>query len=382
MPISWRESPTISLPIYLSSPEASWLAKRKRSLTAGSPSARGTPHGLGVNYMVQGSIRAAADQIGANVQLIDVETGGHLWARRFDIEREHGQDTRNEIIGRLVCALSMKLTEDVNRRIETLPLEEWTPYDLVMRGRALICRPLSQSNRRAALFCFEEALDAEPESVDARLGVAYVLVANVADGWSDAIGADKDRAERLLYDVIRVDADLPLAHCLMGILRRLQNRLIDSQIELGIAIDLKPNYGDAIGQLGLTLAFLGQPEAAMPHIDRSLRLARHGPGMPAGYNALGLCHLLLDHVDEAIVCLRTALASNRGLFYTHLFLASALGLKGELAEAEAALREATELQPEIGSSSVQQWGNNNPAFAALFDKTIYAGLLRAGLWDK
>jgi tetratricopeptide (TPR) repeat protein len=84
-------------------------------------------------------------------------------------------------------------------------------------------------------------------------------------------------------------------------LRRVQGRLTDARIELEMAVALAPNNVQAIGQLGITLTFLGQPEIAIPLIQRCLRLAPHDRNTPALEAILGLCKILLGDVDEAIV---------------------------------------------------------------------------------
>jgi adenylate cyclase len=96
---------------------------------------------------------------------------------------------------------------------------------------------------------------------------------------------------------------------------------------------------------------------------------------------LGLSHLLLGHVDEGIDFLRKARGGNPRFHYIHFGLAAALGLKGDLDEARAALAEGIKLRPEL--NSLAAWRANrpwetNPQFTALAEKTVYAGLRRAG----
>ena len=162
--------------------------------------------------------------------------------------------------------------------------------DLVMRGRALASRPFSEANRSAAMSCFEQALLIEPASIGARVGIAAVLVSNILDGWSHSSEPDKVRAEELLLEVLRDDAEVPGGRLYLGSLRRLQGRLIDARIELEIAIALAPNNPVAYNQLGAALVFLGQPEAAIPHIEKSLRLGPHDRCTPLNYYYMGLCH--------------------------------------------------------------------------------------------
>jgi class 3 adenylate cyclase/TolB-like protein/Flp pilus assembly protein TadD len=349
-----------------------------------SASARDLARELGVAYVIQGSIRGTAGRIGVSVQLIDTESGAHLWAERLYVDLGGVADVRDEIVGRLVHGLSLRLIEDVNRRIEVVPPQDWTPYDLAIRGRGFNNRPPSKSNRQEAIRCFEQALDGDPASVDAKIGIAFVLIANVADGWSQSAEQDLARAERLLLDVLHDDGNVLYAHTWMGLLRRLQGRLDESQIEFETALEMAPNHAATLGQLGVTLCLLGQPEAAIPLIERSIRLAPHHPVAPLSYGFLGTCYLLLNNIEDAIICLKKSRAGNPRLYFSHLNLAAGFGLKGELREAAAALQQAIEIRPEIDSlSALRAWPSfTNPKFMALFEKTICAGLRQAGLPDE
>jgi Flp pilus assembly protein TadD len=159
----------------------------------------------------------------------------------------------------------------------------------------------------------------------------------------------------------------------MGSLRRLQGRLLDARIELEIAIALAPTSPVAYNQLGAALVFLGEPEAAIPTIEKALRLAPHDRSTPVNHSYLGLCNMMLGHTEEAIAFLRKGRAGNPRLYYIHMLLAAALGLKGELNEAATALRQAIEIQPEIGSFSGIRARYENRAtlrFHALCDNTV------------
>jgi adenylate cyclase len=335
---------------------------------------------LGVCYVLQGSMRKIGVQITVNMQLISTESGAHVWAERFQIDSGDLVGVHDEIAGRLVRIFTVKLIEDVNRRIERIDPQNWTPDDLVMRGRSLLIRPISAANRSRAVGYFERALDADPDSIGARMGVAGVLISNLLNGWTEAPEHDSARAERLLTGILHDDADNAEAHSYMGSLRRIQGRLVDSRIELEIAIGLAPNNVRAISQLGITLAFLGQPQSAISHLERSLRLAPHDLNTPVNQAIQGLCRILLGDIDGAVDCLRMARAGNPQLYYIHLLLASALALRDELDEDNDALRQAIEIRPEIGSQA-----GLNAVLRKIgwrhFDllQNTNAGLIRAGL---
>jgi TolB-like protein len=137
---------------------------------------------LGVRYVLEGSVRRAGEWVRMNVQLTDAESGAHLWADRFDTDHADLVAAQDEITGRLARTLDVELVRDVGRRIANEKTADPDARDLVMRGRALRFRPASAANREQALRVFERALEIDPRSSDAKIGIASTLVTNLADG--------------------------------------------------------------------------------------------------------------------------------------------------------------------------------------------------------
>ncbi len=141
-------------------------------------------HELGILYVLEGSVRRTGDQVRVNAQLIDAESGAHLWADRFDTNRANLVEAQSEITGRLAWTLNLELFSDASRRIEHENAVNPDARDLVMRGWAWWYRPASVAAGQEALWAFERALEIDPRSIDARIGVARALVGNLANGWS------------------------------------------------------------------------------------------------------------------------------------------------------------------------------------------------------
>ena len=117
---------------------------------------------LGVRYVIEGSVRRAGDRVQVNVQLIDAETGAHLWADRFDTDRRDLAEAQGQITGRLARSLNVELVREVDRRIEQEREVSPDARDLVMRGWAQWYRPRSMGNSREARNTFEQALRLDP----------------------------------------------------------------------------------------------------------------------------------------------------------------------------------------------------------------------------
>ena len=335
---------------------------------------------LGVRYALEGSVRRLGDQVQVNVELIDAQTGAQVWADRFDTDRRNLADAQTEITGRLARTLNLELVQAVGRQIEN----ERNPdaQDLIMRGWALYQRTQAATSRETAKQEFEQALKIDPDSYEAKLGIAAVLVVDLANGTSDHPESDEAMAEKLLSELLSRNPNRAQLHDTTALLRRYQNRLPESRIEWERAIQLDPNDAIAYGQLGVTLIYLGDPAAAIPLEEKRIHLNPDDPNIALAYWSLGLAHLLQGQLPEAVDWLTKARAANPRIYYIDLDLAAALALKGDLAGAKAALGASLKLKPEINSMVRQRarWAyTNNPAYRALAEKTIDAGLRLAGM---
>jgi Tfp pilus assembly protein PilF len=307
-----------------------------------------------------------------------------MWADRFETDRRNLAEAQSEIPGRLARTLNVQIIEAANHRIERERAVDPDARDFAMRGWASFNRPFSPATLQDAHRAFERALEIDPRSVDARIGIATTLINIVLPGWSNSVEQDKARAEQLLLEALDRDANRADAHEVMGLIRRLQNRLAESRIEWETAIALDRNDATAFRNLGLTLMYFGQPEAAISQIERGIRLSPYDHLIPVAYSGLGLCHLLLGQVGDGLEYLRKAQALNPRLYFIHFNVAAALGLKGDLEQARAALA-GIKLRPELNSLAAwrahRPW-ETNPQYTALADKTLYLGLRQAGLPDE
>jgi adenylate cyclase len=340
---------------------------------------------LGVRYVLEGSVRRTGDRVRVNVQLIDAETNAHLWADRFETDNADVAEAQDAITGRLAQTLNLELVEAVGRRIEQERVVDPDSRDLVMRGWAWYYRPMSVGTVHEAQRAFERALEVDPRSIDARIGTASVLIRKLAEGWSTSRRADELLAEKLLLEALERDTNRPSAHYAFGMLRRVQNRLDEARMEFETTIALDRNHARAYFRLGQTLNFLGQMEAGISYIEKSIRLNPRDPNIARPYAILGIGHFLLGRVDQGIDLLRQARVANPRFWWLHLMLAGALGFKGDVDGARSAVAEAMRLKPDVSSlaqfHAQMPWGTN-PRYMRLAEPTLYTGLRRAGFPDE
>ncbi len=336
---------------------------------------------LGVRYVLEGSVRRSGHRVRMNVQLIDAETGGNLWVERFDADRRNLVEAADEITGCLARTLNLELVQDAGRRIEQEMATDPDAHDLMMRGWALFYRPRSAATLHDAQQVFERALALDPPSIGARIGLATVLAAAIIEGWSSSPLDDQARVEDLLGEVFARRANDAMAHLAMAVLRRSQSRLTEARIDAERAVALDRNNSAALYELGLAYMYLGEPGAGIPHLEKAIRLSPRDPLVSAMQYGLGRCHLFLGHLDHAIELFNRVRSGGPRFWDVYMWLAGALGLKGDLDGARAELAEARRLKPEIDSLArwrVHQPWADVPQYQALREQTLNFGLRRAG----
>src|SRR5207237_10034027 len=183
---------------------------------------------LGVRYVLEGSIRRSGSQARVNVQLVDAETGAHLWAERLDHDMGDLFGLQNEITGRIARALQVELAIADGGRLTEHP----DALDYILRGRGTLWRkPISRENNAEALGLFERALALDPRAVEAQIGVAHALVNGVISFLTDAPDVDIRRADELIGAALAVSPNSAWAHYVKGQVLRAQLQYEDAAIE-------------------------------------------------------------------------------------------------------------------------------------------------------
>jgi TolB-like protein/Tfp pilus assembly protein PilF len=333
---------------------------------------------LGVRYVLEGSVHGTNAQSYINVRLLDAENGTHLWSGRFESDLNANTQALSDRVFRM---LGLALLEDVGRRIEREKSTHLSIPDLLMRARALLSRPWSPEILRKAQNDYELVIEKDSDSIDAKIGIASALLTRISAGWRNPDPETLLRAEKLLLDAIDRDGNRASTHTTMGLLRRLQDRLPESLIELEVAKDLDAKNINATILYGKTLLHQAQPEAAIIHIEKGIQRFPFGVEVSGAQLALALCHFFIGDVDKTVDLSLRSLARNRWFYFSHLTLAAALVFKGNLDQAKLSLVEATKLRPDLNSLSAVRAlvPYRNPEYVDLIIEKHLHALQIAGL---
>ena len=332
---------------------------------------------LSVHYVLEGSVQHGGSRIRVNVQLIDAETGNHLWAERFDKPLGDLFEMQDEIVARLANQLGTELVAAEARRAQGAPNPD--SVDLYFQGLASFNQGITLENMAQARGFFERALALDPNNLDALLGVGRVDANMGASFLSDDRAARLTAAEATIGRVLSRRPDDPLAHeTLGGVLH--QTRRPDQAIaELERALVLDPNLAAAHGGIRLAKIFIGRARETEAHVNEALRLSPRDSFAWQWLQSAGGAKLALGADEEAVARLRRSIELNRNSPFVHFFLAAALANLGKLDEAQAETRFALALDPSFTIQRFRAGQENDNATFLAGKARIFEGMSKAGV---
>ncbi len=298
---------------------------------------------LGVRYLLEGSVQRDAGRMRVNVQLIDAESGMHLWAERFDKPLADLFEMQDEIVARLANQLGTELTSAEAHRAERASNPD--SMDLFFQGLASLNKGINLENMVQARGYFERAVTVDPDNLDALLGVARVDYSVGAAYLSDDRDARLAAAEAEMAKVLSLRPNNALAHEIMGGILIETKRVGQGIAEFERALALDPNLAAAHGAIGLAKIFVGRPEETGAHESEALRLSPRDSFAWLWLHFAGAAKMNLGAEEEAVALFRRSIENNRTNPLTHFFLAATLANLGKVEEARAEAKAGLALDP-------------------------------------
>ena len=226
---------------------------------------------LNVRYALEGSVQRGGERMRVNVQLIDAETGNHLWAERFDKPLADLFDMQDEIVARLANALNTQLVAAEARRAEQAPTPDST--DLYFQGMTWLNKGLTPHNVAQARTFFDRALAADPDNVDALIGSGRAEALEAANSFVTDPTAAFAAAEAKLTKALSSVPDHAHGHMWLGLVETFTKRTARGIAECEHALELDRNLASAHGVIGFGKVLIGRAEETEAHIAEALRLS-------------------------------------------------------------------------------------------------------------
>jgi tetratricopeptide (TPR) repeat protein len=314
-----------------------------------------------------------------NAQLIDAESGNHLWAERFDKPVADLFEMQDEIVSRLANTLNTQLVTAEARRAERAPSSD--SMDFYFQGMAWLNKGFNPSDLARAQTYFERALAIDPDNVDALAWNAFADIALVVSGSADYERTARfAAAEAATAKALFLAPDHAGAHWVIGFAFGFTNRIELAIAECERALALDRNFARAHAIIGMHKLHLDRGEETEAHVLEALRLS---PRDAMVFGWLGIAGYATDYLgryEEAVAWQRRSIDANPNYPTSHFHLAIALAHLGRLEEAQAAARVGLALDSHFTISSFLAANRFSDSLAHLAWRERQAdGLRKAGV---
>jgi TolB-like protein len=300
---------------------------------------------LGVRYVLEGSVRKSGDRVRITAQLIDATTGSHLWADRFDGALEDIFDLQDRVTEAVVGAIEPKLERSEIERAKRKPTDSLDAYDYYLRGIANYY-PATREDSDEMLRLLKCATDLDPSFAAAYGLAAWCLARRKGFGWITEQERETAETARLARRAAELGSDdaLSLAWAAFA-LALVCGELEEATGFIDRALGLNSNLAIGWGSSGWLRVWRGEPEVAIEHLARAMRLSPLGPMTGEAQSATAHAHFFAGRYDEACRwASKTALENPRVPGGVRI-LAASNALAGQVKEARAAVRRLLQTDP-------------------------------------
>jgi len=302
---------------------------------------------LGVRYVLEGSVQNTGERMRFNAQLVDAESGAHLWADRFDKPRADLLDMQDEVTARLTRGIHIELIAAESRRAVREHPDHFDSVDHTLHGWAAWNQHLSLEAARKARDFFDAALRLDEHNVGALLGFAKAHVWEVNMYTSDDRAGQNRAAEVAVTKALALAPDSADAHLTYGMVLFAMRAPERALREFEFAVSLEASLATAHSYLGLMKVFLGRARETRAHVAEAMRLSPRDPLLFLWHFFIAVADIHLGRMVHALESLRKSVEINPKWGLSQFVLAGALGLAGLLAEAAEVCAVAQRLAPNF-----------------------------------
>ena len=299
---------------------------------------------LGVQFVVEGSVRKAGGRVRITVQLIDAETDRHLWAERYDRELADIFAIQDEVTSSIVSILPGRVAAAAHDRVQRKPPENLAAYECVLAGKLLHHRS-GRADNEEALRMLDRAIVLDPGYAHAHAWKACVLGQSFVYGWcADAEATVRAVKEELALALSLDDNDSDVHRVLAAVNLSLHHDHDKALYHQERALALNPNDDLIVVQQGEVLTWIGQAEQGIEWIQKAIRLNPYHP--ERFWNHLGRAYFVARRYDEAVKAFQHISRADYGHWS---FLAACQAELGDKAAAKRAAHEVLQRAPDFST---------------------------------
>jgi adenylate cyclase len=298
---------------------------------------------LGVRYVLEGSLRKSGNRIRVTAQLVEAETGKHVWAERYDRDIADIFAVQDEITEAVTIAITPAIAQAEQRRAMRKPPEDLDTWAAYQRGLWHLSKFTPEDNALAHKF-FQRAIDLDPT-----FSGGYVGLANVQNQAAEFKGRGLPEAlssaESLARRAVALDSGDAEARSLLGLALSRRGDYEGALAEVERALGTTPNLAVAHHTLAITLIFSGRPKEGLVSLERSIRLDPRDPRSRIRLMQMALGLYFSRQYAAAVEAAKRGIRSYPDFPNTYRWLAAALGQLCRVEEAKEALAKAVAIEP-------------------------------------
>ncbi|SEE20254.1 adenylate cyclase [Rhizobiales bacterium GAS191] len=312
---------------------------------------------LGVRYVLEGSVRNAADRVRITGQLIDTANGSHLWADRFDGSLRDVFDLQDQVTASVVGAIAPRLEKAEIERAKRKPTDSLDAYDYYLRGTASAHQFTREANQEA-LRLFLKAIEVDPNFATAYGGAVRCFAQRRANGWMADPILETAETMRLARRAVALGKDDANALAWGGLgLALVCRELENGAAHVEQALKLNPNLATAWHLSALIRVWLGEAETAIAYEQRAMRLSPLDPLIGQMQSATAWAHLAAGRYDEASSWAGRAMRETPHWVPAYIVAAASYAIAGRLDAAREVAASLLRLSPAF---RISQLGNAFP----------------------
>ena len=331
---------------------------------------------LGVRYVLEGSVRRAGNRLRITGQVVEANSGAHIWADRFEGDITDVFDLQDRITECVVGAIEPKLQLAEIERLKHKPEPDLDAYDLLLRAQALEYE-FTEASLAAALRSLEQALAIDPSYAPAMALAAYCYAERHNQSWTSAMDVDAATGLALASRAVELGKDDPNVLWMSAFaIRALGADAHRARELLSRSLQLNPNSAIALATAGWNEAMLGNPKKALELLQRAERLSPRDPRAWYVASAAVLAHFAAGQFEVAVACAKRALAQNPRFTRTMRGLAASLAKLGRIEEAKQTMKDLLRIEPHLTCTKLR-WRLRHMDEAVL--SPFLEGLRLAGL---
>ena len=309
---------------------------------------------LGVRYVLQGSVRKAAQRLRITAQLVDAATGTNLWADRFEGTLDDIFDLQDQVTTSVIAAISPQLERAEIARAKRKLTESLDAYDLYLHGMAAYHQWTREATDQA-LRDFYRAIELGPDLAAAYAMAAMAYSRRRGNGW--VVDRKREVAEirRLARQAVKLGPDDAVALGFSGFtLAHVAGELDDGAAFIDRALHLNPNLASALLASGWVKVWLGEPELAIEHLTQAMRLSPLDPFIHMMQIAISHAHFFAGRFAESASWAEKALREQPEAFPAVRIAAASLALSGRDGEARKAVARLLHLDAALRVSNFRE----------------------------